>query len=316
MQVIDDARLTRLLPFPALIAALAKGLHQPVEAPLRHVHDLPETAVCGQGHLLLMPAWSGHELGVKTVTVFPGNAAIGKPAVAASYVLFDRMTGHVRAIMDGSRLTELRTAAVSALGAQILAPATADTLLIVGTGSLSPWFARAHMAVRPYKRILVWGRNPQKAADIAHVLIADGFDAEAAPDLKAAVQAATTISCVTSTREPLIKGEWLRPGQHLDLVGAFTPSMREADGAAVARARVFVDTREGALSEAGDILLAINEGAITADDIEADLAGMVTPDGAINGIHRSPADITLFKSVGSSLFDLSAATLAAEKAGL
>ena len=257
--------------------------------------------------MLLMPAWrAGGALGVKVVTVFPDNAARGLGAVQASYLLMDADTGELRAVVDGNELTLRRTACASAMASRYLSRADADTLLMVGTGKLAPHLVAAHAAVRRYSHIRVWGRSAEKAGELAARLGPTCDDVRAVDDLESAVRAADVISCATLSDSPLVEGDWLAPGQHLDLVGAFTPDMREADSAALARATVFADTYDGAFSEAGDIIRAIDDGAITRDDVVADLAELA------RGEHEgrtSAAEITLFKSVGTALEDLAAAEL-------
>lgn len=271
-------------------------------APLRHAHALE-----GDGTLLLMPAWSPEVLGVKLVTVMPGAAALGAGTVQASYLLLDRHTGQARALIDGEALTLRRTAAASALAAQSLARPDAQRLLVVGTGRLAPWMAQAHVALRPdLRHVDVWGRNPEAADAVVEVLREEGIDAEVALDLQRAVARADVISCATTSREPLVQGAWLKAGAHLDLVGGFRPDMREADDAAIARARVFVDTFAGALVEAGDLSQPIESGAIVRAHVVGELAQLLR--GEVPG--RTSADqVTLFKSVGTALEDLAAAQL-------
>ncbi len=272
------------------------------EAPLRHVHALP-----GDGSLLLMPAWSPDALGVKLVTVMPGAAARGAGTVQASYLLLDRHTGVPIALIDGEALTLRRTAAASALAAQHLARPDAERLLIVGSGRLAPWLAQAHVALQPdLAHVEVWGRNADAAEDVVEALREEGIDAEVAFDLRAAVERADILTCATTSREPLIHGAWLREGTHLDLVGGFRRDMREADDEAILRSRVVVDTYAGVLSEAGDLTQPIARGVITREHVVGELAQVLR--GEVQG--RMHADeITLFKSVGTALEDLAAATL-------
>jgi ornithine cyclodeaminase len=274
------------------------------EVPLRHAHEIQ-----GDGSLLLMPAWSPVALGVKLVTVMPGAVARGADTVQASYLLLDRGTGTPQALIDGEALTLRRTAATSALAAQHLAKPDARRLLIVGTGRLAPWLAQAHVALQPdLAHVAVWGRNLDAAEEVVERLRDEGIDAEVAPDLREAAGSAEIISCATTSREPLVRGEWLAPGTHLDLVGSFRRDMREVDDAAVMRARVVVDTYAGALAEAGDLVQPIERGAIARSHVVAELAQLLR--GEVRG-RLSPQDITLFKSVGTALEDLAAARLVA-----
>ena len=248
MRTLDAAAVRAATPWPELIAAVADVLAADgVSAPERHVHPvgLPDG---GAGSLLLMPAWEdGEVIGVKTVTYFPSNAGTSAPSVNAVYVLFDGRTGEPRAVLDGGELTDRRTAAVSALAASCLARTDAERLLVVGTGRLSPNMARAHAAVRPLSGIEIWGRRPEAAASVAEQLRAEGLPAEASADLDASIGRADVVSCVTGATSPLVRGELLAPGTHLDLVGSFRPEMRESDNAAAARATIFVDTAAGRL---------------------------------------------------------------------
>ena len=258
------------------------------------------------GSLLVMPAWvDGELLGVKAVTYFPTNAAQALPTINAGYLLFDGRTGLMLAALDGDELTLRRTAAVSALAASYLARTDATRLLVVGTGNLAPNLALAHCAVRSFASVEVWGRQPAKAEELAQRLCDHGLPARPAIDLDRAVEQADVITCATGATSPLIAGERLRPGTHLDLVGGFRGDMREADDAAVRRATLFADTVAGA-TLAGDIAQPIAAGLITEQSIAADLAALVTSQ---HPGRTSPTEVTLFKSVGFALSDLAAARL-------
>lgn len=309
MLVLDAQETAAALAWSPLIAALDEMFKSGCEMPVRHHHAVEMPA--GQpATLLLMPAWvPGRYVGVKLVSVYPDNHLQGLPAIHGAYLLTSGASGEMLALIEGGALTARRTAAASALAATHLARADAQSLLVVGTGRLSLNLIEAHAAVRPIREVAVWGRSPAKAAAVVAEANALGFEARVADDLKEAARAADIISCATLSNEPLIHGAWLKPGTHLDLIGAFKPTMRECDDAAVARARVYVDTREGALAEAGDILQAIAAGAFAAADIAGDLRELVT--GARAG-RTSDAEITLFKSVGAASEDLAAAILAYE----
>jgi len=297
------------LDFPALIEALRQAFSGGFVAPMRHHHAIERAGEAAATHLL-MPAWTitpqagGAYLGTKLVNVFPGNNARGLPAVLGLYVLQSGVTGQPLATLDGTRLTHWRTAAASALAARFLARADSSKLLIVGAGALAPFLARAHASVRPIKSIAVWNHRREGAEKLAQTLGAGGFDARAVDDLEPAAREADIISCATLSTVPLIAGAWLREGQHVDLVGAFNMRMREADDAALKRARIFVDTG-AALSEGGDVALGLRSGAIARADIVGDLAALC---GGAAG-RGSPIEITLFKSLGASIEDLAAAML-------
>lgn len=307
MRTLDAAAVRAATPWPELIAAISDAVAADgVSAPERHVHPvgLPDG---GAGSLLLMPAWEdGEVIGVKTVTYFSSNAGTPVPTVNAVYVLFDGRTGEPRAVLDGGELTDRRTAAVSALAGSYLARTDAERLLVVGTGQLSPNMARAHAAVRPLAGIEIWGRRSEAAESVAEQLRAEGLPAEASADLDASIGRADIVSCVTGATSPLVRGELLAPGTHLDLVGSFRPDMRESDDAAVVRATIFVDTAAGA-SMSGDLAQPLSDGTITEASIIADLRALVVGD---HPGRTSDDQITLFKSAGFAAADLATARLA------
>lgn len=308
MLVLSEAETAKALPFAALIDALDGMFRTGCEMPVRHHHDM---AVPGEADatLLLMPAWvPGAYSGVKIVHVVPGNSDRGLPAVSASYLLSDARTGAALALVDGGELTARRTAAASALAARFLARPDAEDLLMVGTGRLSLNLIGAHCAVRPIKTVSVWGRSPDKAANVARAAEeAYGVTARAVTELETACRMADIVSTATLSSAPLVYGDWLKPGAHLDLVGAFKPDMRESDDAAVRRASVFVDTRDGCTKEGGDIVQPIRNDVLDPSEIRGDLYDLT------RGLHpgRETGDeITLFKSVGAALEDLAGAILA------
>ena len=312
MRVISAKEIDAALSFPLLIEAIRRAFGAKLEAPERHHHAVRranETAT-----LLLMPAWTGagersSYLATKLATVFPGNASRGRPSVYATTILLDGETGEPLAAMDGTRLTLWRTAAASALAASYLAREDASHLLMVGAGALAPFLIRAHGAVRPIREAMVWNHNSTRARETVEGMNQErGRDGEAplirvADDLGAAARAADIISCATLSRNPLVKGEWLREGAHLDLVGAFNLEMREADDAALRRARLFIDT-PAALKEGGDAAVALRDGGITASHVAGDLASLVRGDAKGRSSAR---EITAFKSIGAAIEDLAAA---------
>jgi alanine dehydrogenase len=301
MKLISAARLAELAPYADLIEALRAAFRSEIVTPVRHHHETSPVAI-----LLLMPAWSRAFTGLKTVVVKFDNAAKGLPTITASYLLIDNDTGATVAMLDGTELTRRRTAAASALAASYLAHPDAATLLMVGTGALAPHFIRAHAAVRPIRKVLLYNRSPAKAAALAAEIATDGFDAAPVVDLASAVAEADIVSCATSSTQAIIKGEWLKPGTHVDLAGAFTPTMREVDAETVARATVFVDTRDGAEAEAGDLIQARAEGRFSMDRIAGDLFDLCR--GRVQG-RQAPEEITLFKSCGTAIEDLAAAEM-------
>jgi ornithine cyclodeaminase len=317
---ISADALDQLLTMPDLIEALAEAFRSAITVPVRHHHPL-ERAGEPNAMLLLMPAWSdlssapdpGAVMGVKVVSVVPGNGARSLPSVVGAYLLLDGTTGQPVCVMDGARLTLWRTAAASALAARALARPDASRLTMVGSGALAPFLIRAHASIRPLRNILIWNRQFVRAQALAEQLAADGLPTSAVEDLEPAIIQSDIVSCATMAHEPLVLGEWLTPGTHVDLVGGFTPGMREADDVAIRRASVFVDTRAGTLKEAGDIVQPIASGALTPEAIRADLFDLA------RGTHAgraSAGEITLFKSVGTAIEDLAAARLVKVRLGL
>jgi ornithine cyclodeaminase/alanine dehydrogenase-like protein (mu-crystallin family) len=311
MKAVSAEDLARLAPHGDLVEALREAFGARYVAPLRHHHDIARGSLPGATYLL-MPAWSdmseGGEgfIGLKTVLVVPDNPGRGVPTVQATYQLFSGLTGSLLALLDGTELTLRRTACASALGASYLACQEASRMVMVGAGALAPHMVRAHAAVRPIRQVAVWSRTRAHAEVLAKSLSQEGFETSVPDSLETAVGEADIVSCATTSSEAIVLGKWLKPGVHVDLVGAFRPTMREVDGAAVATAKVFVDTREGALSEGGDLIQAIDEGAFKAEDVEAELTELVT------GAHAGRAgadDITLFKSCGTALEDLASAIM-------
>jgi ornithine cyclodeaminase len=310
MLTVSAEGVDKALTITGLVETLREAFRAGAVQPVRHHHTVerPEGAA---STLLLMPAWTdfkgpssadGH-IGVKIVTVSPDNNALGKPAVMGLYLLLDGRTGEPQALIDGQRLTQWRTACASALAATYLAREDASRLLVIGAGAMAPFLARAHAAVRPITEISIWNRTHANAGKVAEVLRSEGHAAEAVTDLDAALGAADIISSATISRAPLVKGALLKPGTHVDLVGGFTPEMREADDEAIRRAIVYVDTRAGATKEAGDIVQPLAAGILTEDAIIADLHELAR---AEKPGRRSADEITLFKSVGAALEDLAA----------
>ncbi|MRG54338.1 ornithine cyclodeaminase family protein [Phyllobacterium sp. SYP-B3895] len=319
MKLISPAEVDRLLNWPDMIDAIEQAFRQGVIQPVRHHHTV-ERPDGVASTLLLMPAWSDFHalgdsskgyMGVKIVTVSPDNGAVAKPAVMGVYLLLDGKTGEPKALIDGQRLTIWRTAGASALAARYLAREDASKLVVLGAGALSGFLARAHSAVRPIKEISIWNRNLANAEKVAADLAADGFNAKAVSDKDAAIAEADIITAGTLSTEPLVLGRHLKPGAHVDLIGAFTPTMRESDDECVRRARVFVDTRDGALKEGGDIVQPIKAGVVGKEHVIGDLFDLTR--GTMKG-RQSAEEITLFKSVGAALEDLAAGILVFEKA--
>jgi ornithine cyclodeaminase/alanine dehydrogenase-like protein (mu-crystallin family) len=309
MRVVSAAEIDAALTFPFLISALRDAFAGEIVVPVRHHHAIEREGHATATHLL-MPAWTklaeNNFLGTKVVNVFPDNGRKGLPSIFGTYLLMSGDTGETLAAMDGTRVTAWRTAAASALAASYVAREDASRMVMVGAGALAPFLIRAHASVRPIQHVTLWNHNRSKAEVLAEELADTGLEFVIADTLETAVRKADVISCATLSSQPLVKGAWLKPGAHLDLVGAYNPAMRESDDDCLRRAQIYVDTRGGALKEGGDIVQPMADGVITKADVRGDLfdlcRGGVKPE-------REPGDITLFKSVGTAVEDLAAAML-------
>ena len=290
--ILDAGQTRAALPFGPLIAALREAFAAGAQAPERHHHALP-----GGATLLLMPAWDARLLGTKLVTVHPANPARGLPAVHSLYLLASAETGQPLLLLDGGELTARRTAAVSALAGSFLAPGGPLRMLLCGAGRVGSLLPRAWREVREISEVAVWNPSPVRAERLVAELVAEGSRARLAGSLAEEAASADLISCATLATEPLIRGAWLRPGTHLDLVGSFRPTMREADEGAVRDAAVWVDS-PAALAEAGEL------SGLTVHDLGGTLANLC------RGAPLTAGCRTVFKSVGVALADLAAARLA------
>jgi ornithine cyclodeaminase/alanine dehydrogenase-like protein (mu-crystallin family) len=305
MRFMPAAELRERLPLKALVSALRWAFARATTVPPRQALALP-----GGGTSLLMPAWrEGGAYGVKVVNVCPANRtnpALGIPAVQALYMLFDANTGVPRVVMDGAELTTRRTAAASALAAGFLAMPAPTRHLLVGAGQVAALLPEAMRVARPtLSRWMVWNHHPEGAERLAARLSEQGFEAEPVTDLAAAAASAHIVSCATLSEQALVLGEWLAPGTHLDLIGSFTPTMREADGVCFRRGRVFIDTEE-ALAKAGCVVQAQAEGAFDPARLQGTLTQLCRSE---RPGRQQAGDITVFKSVGTALEDLAAAEL-------
>lgn len=313
---LNASQLQAALPWADVIESLRAIFTKEVNAPIRHHHTMQ---VPGEpdATLLLMPAWlEGEFVGVKLVNVFPGNSARKLPGLSSHYILSCGKSGQPLLQVDGNELTARRTAAASALASSYLSRPDSQRMLMVGAGRMGRRLIPAHRSVRPLSKISVWDRNESASEALVEELRAEDIDAvvcttDQLPDVAGNVD---LISCATMAKEPVILGEWLAPGTHLDLVGSFVPDMRETDNVAMQRGAIFVDTRAGTLVETGDIILPIEQGAITESDILAEFSELCS--GQHKGRVALPQPdqaITVFKSVGDSREDLAAAVLAYQK---
>lgn len=314
MQLIDAEQVHARLPYGELIAALADAHLADIDARQSIVLEQP-SADGGRDNFLALPAWQrGRAMGAKLVTVFPANETNGSdlPSVQAVYALFDGRDGRPKAIIDGTALTLRKTAADSGMGAHFLAPRQARTMLMVGAGAMAPHLIRAHLAARPsIRHVAIWNRTPGRARRLAEATGLPGVTVEAVADLGFAREA-DVISCATMATEPLIRGAWLRPGAHLDLVGSFRPDMVECDREALARGKVFVDSRWNAVEDCGEIVQALVDGTLSEKDILADNFQLA------RGTHPGRTDdesITIYKNGGGGHLDLMVAQILTDRAG-
>jgi ornithine cyclodeaminase len=309
--VLNGEEVTRLLPMPECIevmrdalAALARG---EALVPLRTVMRVPGVS----GFLGLMPGYisplKGQEgaLGLKAVSVFPGNAKRGIDTHQGAVLLFEADTGRLSALMDGAAITAIRTAAVSGVATDLLARRDAGELAILGAGVQARTHIEAIAAVRPLRRVRIWSRNAERAAALASELRPRvKISIEAAASAEAAVREADIVATVTASPEPILERGWLKEGVHINAVGSSIPTSREIDTATMVAARLFVDRRESALAEAGDLLIAMAEGAVKGDHVQAELGEVII---GKNPGRRSPHDLTLFKSLGLAVEDVASA---------
>lgn len=311
VRMITAEMVREYLTPQALVQKLKHAFASDITTPMRQHFDIPNPKSSRETTLLLMPSWqAGEDIGMKIVTVTPDSHKYQLPSIQGTYVLMDAVKGNLKAIIDAPALTAKRTAAASALASSLLSRPDCESLLMVGTGTLAPELIKAHCAVRPIKTVTLWGRSPNKAQALkAKILTESNLESvriNVATDLDTAVSEADIISCATLSIDPLIKGKWLQSGQHLDLVGAYRPDMREVDDDCLLNSKIVVDSYAGATKETGDIKIPLDNGIINLDDIKADLFQLCRGEKQFT---RNADDITLFKSVGHALEDLAAAQL-------
>lgn len=305
MQIIDKQQVHEALDFPRLIDALKQSFAGQFSMPQRQVFEL-QPGDPAHNAFAVLPAWDEEVIGVKSFTYFPENAEAGFDSLYSKIMLFDRAHGVPLALVDGTSVTLWRTAAVSALAANFLARKDAKHLVFFGTGNLSSYMIKAHLAVRDYTKVSIIGRNPDKVASLIATLSESFNEVEfvAAACSESVIASADVISCATGAQAPLFDGSWLTQGTHVDLIGNHHKHCRECDTATIVNADVYVDSRTNVLNEAGELLIPIEEGVFTAEQVKAELAELSA--GKVLG--RQTEDvITVFKSVGTALSDLVAA---------
>ncbi len=302
---IDSDFIESHTDYESLIDNIKKAFgSSSIEVPQRHHHNYKNPPEKEDSTLLIMPAWNpGKDLGVKLVTVSPENGKHNLPSIQGTYIYFDAQKGIPKAILEAKTLTAKRTAATSALAASYLAKENASSLLMIGTGALSIQLILAHSAVRPIKKVYVWGRNKLKADAVCEQLKNKSFEIQSVITIDEVIGNVDIISVATLSKTPLIKGKLLQKGQHIDLVGAFKKDMREADDETIKKSSIYIDTY-GGMNESGDIYIPLQNGTLSKNEIKADLFELCSD--KKNG-RTSHEDVTLFKSVGHALEDLVAA---------
>lgn len=303
---ISKDQVIKLLDFPALIKALREAFQADFTVPKRAHHDMANPSIGRETTLLLMPAWEDGELcGVKIVTVAPENK--DRPTIQGTYMLINVKNGSPLALMDAPTLTARRTASASALASFYLSREDTRTMLMIGTGTLAPNLIKAHAAIRPIQKVFIWGRTPEKAIKLAAELSMEtGLEVQSVDSIEKTMPQVDLISVATMSMTPLVKGEWLQAGQHLDLVGAYRPDMRESDDEAIKLCDIYVDTWYGATHETGEIVIPLKEGTIVESDIHGDLFDICR--GKVSG-RQNDQQVTMFKSTGHALEDLAGARL-------
>lgn len=305
LSILDSATVKPHMRWTDAVAAIRAG-HLLPRAEMRDVFLGP-----ADGTMMSRSAFiDGLGYGAKSFTVFDANAARGLPTVQGAMLVFDKDTGSLSSIIDSAVVTEIKTAADSVLGASLLARPDSRHLLVVGAGTVAASMVRAYTAVLPgIDRISIWARRPQQAVQLVDTLSDVSVQMDAVPDLEKAVGDADIVTSATMARAPVILGDWVRPGTHVDLIGAYKADMREADDALMARAALFVDSRASTIGHIGELIMPIAAGAITADSVLGDLYDLVQP-GARR--RQSADEITVFKNGGGAHMDLMIATYIAQ----
>jgi len=309
MKIIDNKIIDAIFGYEKMVKALHQIFISKFTMPLRH-HHFYSTESGEENALILMPAWTDKYLGCKQVIVAPKNSEKNLPAIHALYTLFDAETGEPLLQLDASKLTSIRTACTSALAAKYLARKDANNLLVIGSGSVAHHLVQAHSVIRNYNEINVWARNKEKGKQLVEKLKDSGYhQVNFIDDLEQGIRNADVISSATLSKEPIIKGEWINEGCHLDLIGSHTPFTREADDEAIMKSSIFVDSREGALHETGELAIPISKRILDPGNVKADIVELCKE---LFPGRTDEKEITLFKSAGLAIEDLAAALLVYE----
>lgn len=302
MKILTAEDVHAALAYPGLVDALQEAYSGSFNMPPRQVFLLDDEP-SNHDAFAVLPSWNDELIAVKSFTYFPDNP---KPKYASLYskiMLFDRKHGEPLALVDGTSVTFWRTAGICGLASRLLSREDSKTLLLLGTGNLAPYIIKAQISVRPIDRVMVWGRTPGNAQAIVEQFASenDAVQFEAVEDLQAACGDADIIVSATGSHEPLVLGDWVKPGTHTDFIGNHHATKRECDTALITKSKVYADSYVNCFKEAGEVLVPISEGAITKDHVVGELTQMCS--GAVS-LRESDDEVTLFKSIGMALSDL------------
>jgi 1-pyrroline-2-carboxylate reductase [NAD(P)H] len=301
MKTISAEDVHAALRYPDLVDALQEAYSGDFNMPQRQVFLLDDK-VDNHDAFAVLPSWNDSLIGLKCFTYFPDNQPPYK-SLYSKILLFDRDHGEPLALVDGTSVTFWRTAGISGLASRLLSRDDSRTLLLLGTGNLATYIIRAQASVRPLTRVLVWGRTPANAARVVEQMSAEfgDIDLSVIDDLQSACEAADIVVSATGSHEPLVLGDWIKPGTHTDFIGNHHATKRECDTALVVKSKLYADSRANCFKEAGEVLVPIDEGAITKDHVVGELTEMCA--GTV-ALRESDDEITLFKSIGMAMSDL------------
>lgn len=306
MKVISAEEVHSALSYPELVDSLQEAYGGKYSMPPRQVFLLDENT--NNDAFAVLPSWNDQFIGVKAFTYFPEAEAPYK-SLYSKILLFNREHGEPLALVDGTTVTFWRTAGISGLATRLLSREDSETMLLLGTGNLAPYIIRANLSVRPLKRVMVWGRNLAKAEAVVETMQKEFSNVEfsAIEDRQTACSEADIVVAATGSHEPIVLGEWIKPGTHTDFIGNHHADKRECDTDLITKARVYADSRVNAFKEAGEILVPIKEGVFAKEGIIAELSEMCRGDAVLR---ENEEEVTLFKSIGMAMSDLVGAGLA------
>jgi len=306
MKVISAEEVHSALSYPELVDSLQEAYGGKYSMPPRQVFLLDENT--NNDAFAVLPSWNDQFIGVKAFTYFPEAEAPYK-SLYSKILLFNREHGEPLALVDGTTVTFWRTAGISGLATRLLSREDSETMLLLGTGNLAPYIIRANLSVRPLKRVMVWGRNLAKAEAVVETMQKEFSNVEfsAIEDRQTACSEADIVVAATGSHEPIVLGEWIKPGTHTDFIGNHHADKRECDTDLITKARVYADSRVNAFKEAGEILVPIKEGVFAKEGIVAELSEMCRGDAVLR---ENEEEVTLFKSIGMAMSDLVGAGLA------